>query len=121
MNVYTGGIPALNTRRQRGGGFFSALKRFLIPVARTALPHVVGAVGDVLSGQSVGDTLKSRGMSAGADVLHSVADTLLPHQAPTAGAATHAPKERPKKYKRKAPAQKTSLKRSNKKPKHTWN
>lgn len=82
MNFYTGGIPPLNSRRQRGAGFLSTLKRFLVPIAKTVLPQVVGAVGDVLGGKSALDTLKSRGRAAGAGAMHSVADTLSPNAPP---------------------------------------
>jgi len=72
--VYQGGIPSLHTRqglRQQGSGFFSGLKRFLMPIARKALPHVAGAVGDLFAGQKPMEILKSRGREMGADMLET--------------------------------------------------
>jgi len=93
MNTYQGGIPYSTTRigpYQRGSGFFSSMRRFLIPLAKTALPHVARAVGDVVSGKTIGDTLKSRGAEAGKDMLHTLSEAMPP-----------------KKYKRKAPPKKS--------------
>lgn len=74
--VYQGGIPSLYTRhglrQQRGSGFLSGLKRFLLPLARRALPHVAGAVSDIVAGKEpVVDILKTRGRAAGADLIES--------------------------------------------------
>ena len=69
---YQGGIDQLHTRaspRQRGSGFLSGLKRFLIPLAKVALPHVAGAVADIVGGRGAVETLKSRGREAGADLI----------------------------------------------------
>ena len=79
MNTYQGGIPIASTRYapyQRGAGFFSVMRRFLTPLAKTALPHVARAVGDVVSGQSIGNTFKKRGAAAGKDMLHTIAETV---------------------------------------------
>lgn len=84
---YQGGMPALYTRygsRQRGSGFLSAMKRYLIPLARTALPHVAGAVGDIVSGKGLINTLKSRGRGAGADILREAAN-VIGENPPSAG------------------------------------
>lgn len=77
MNIYQGGIPSIYTKygnRQQGSGFLSGLKRFLIPLARTALPHVAGVVGDLVSGKKPLETLKSRGRAAGADIIETVGE-----------------------------------------------
>jgi len=73
--VFQGGYPVLHTRskQQRGSGFFSALKRFILPIARRLLPHAAGAVSDLASGKSISDTLKNRAASAGADVIETAA------------------------------------------------
>lgn len=106
MNVaYQGGIPSIYTRyspRQRGGGFLSSLKRFLLPIAKTALPHLAGAVGDVVSGRDFKETLASRGRAAGAAAIREVgqqaADLIEPNVAPAN-----------KKYKRRATAPQKSF------------
>lgn len=79
ITPYQGGMPSLHTRfapRQRGGGFFSSLKRFLLPLAKTAMPHVAGAVGDLISGRGAVDILKSRGRAAGADIMERAAGVI---------------------------------------------
>jgi len=79
ITPYQGGMPSLRTRhgpRQRGSGFFSSLKRFLLPIAKTALPHVAGAVGDLIGGRSAMETFKSRGRAAGADIIGKAADVI---------------------------------------------
>ena len=81
---YQGGIPFLYTRAgargQRGSGFFSALKRFLIPIGKAVLPSVFSGVSDVLAGKSVGETLKRRGLEVGKKALgatvRQVVDTM---------------------------------------------
>lgn len=97
MNTYQGGIPISTTRYapyQRGSGFLSSIGRFLIPLAKSALPHVARAVGDVVSGESLGKTLKTHGLEAGKDMLRTVADNVAPPPR--------------KNYKRKAPPPKKS-------------
>jgi len=76
FQVYQGGIPSLQTRRQglrqQGSGFLSGLKRFLMPIAKKALPHIAGAVGDLVSGEKPLDVLKARGRAVGADLIDSL-------------------------------------------------
>ena len=74
ITPYQGGLSYLYSRggRQRGGGFFSSLKRFLIPMGRAVLPSLVRCVGDVMSGRPVVDTLKKRGLEAGKSALIGV-------------------------------------------------
>lgn len=90
INPFQGGLPAYRTRyNQRGSGFLSALKRFVVPIARTVLPHVLGGVSDVVRGDSTPmQALKRRG----ADLVTNVA-------------APHTSDSRPptKKYKRAVP------------------
>lgn len=74
MNSFQGGFPVI-TRRQRGSGFFSTLKRYLIPIGKAILPHAAGMVGDVLGGETIGTSLRKRGRSAAKDTLQSVAST----------------------------------------------
>ena len=76
MEIYRGGLPVLHTRRQRGSGFLSALKRYVLPIAKRALPHITGAISDIASGDSVKDTLKRRAADAGSDALHGIADII---------------------------------------------
>lgn len=45
-----------------------------MPIAKTALPHVAGAVSDLIGGKSAMETLKTRGRALGADVTHRAAD-----------------------------------------------
>lgn len=96
MNTYQGGIPISTTRYgpyQRGSGFFSSMRRFLTPLAKTALPHLTRAIGDVVSGESsVGQSIKTHGVEAGKDMLNTLADTV-------SGTSR-------KNYKRKAPPKK---------------
>ena len=81
---YQGGIPFLYTRAgargQRGSGFFSTLKRFLIPIGKAVLPSVFSGVSDVLAGKSVRETLKRRGLEVGKKALgatvRQVVDTM---------------------------------------------
>ena len=68
----------LGLNRQRGSGFLSSLKRFVIPLAKRALPHVVGAISDIASGGGVGESLKKRAADAGSDALHDIADRVAP-------------------------------------------
>lgn len=74
FSPYEGGLPVLTTRsRQRGTGFLSAARRYLLPVARTALPHVFGAIKDVVSGEKdVKSALLGRAKDFGGDVLSEV-------------------------------------------------
>ncbi len=59
---FQGGLPVYTTRyRQRGSGFFSSAKRFLMPLAKQGLHEVVGGIGDVISGKkSVKEALIDR-------------------------------------------------------------
>ena len=79
ITPYQGGIPNLYTRSgragQRGGGFFSSLKRFLIPIGKAILPSLAGGAGDLLSGRGVKETLKKRGLDAGKSALGAVLQT----------------------------------------------
>ena len=97
ISTYQGGIPYLYTRAgqagQRGGGFFSSLKRFLIPIGKAILPSVVGGVGDLIEGKSVKDTVISRGKDAGKRALGAAINTFN-----EGGGGTPSPP--PKKYKR---------------------
>lgn len=74
-NVYQAGMPSIYSggARQRGSGFLSALKRFVLPLAKRVIPHVAGVVSDIAQGGDIKDTLKKRGMEAGADVLETAA------------------------------------------------
>lgn len=122
ITPYQGGLPVLHTRygpRQTGSGFFSSLKRFLIPIAKTAFPHVAGAVGDLVSGKSAKEVLKSRGRSAGASLLRGVGD-MIDNREDNSSSAPSVPK---KAYKRKATVGKSSVspKKRNRKQSSTWN
>ena len=79
ITPYQGGIPNLYTRSgragQHGGGFFSSLKRFLIPIGKAILPSLAGGAGDLLSGRGVKETLKKRGLDAGKSALGAVLQT----------------------------------------------
>lgn len=111
IDPYQGGMPLLYSRygpRQTGSGFFSSLKRFLIPIAKSTLPHLAGAVGDLVSGKSVMDVAKSRGRAAGASLLHNAADMM---QQPSNASL--------KNYKRKAPVRKKPVS-SAKRVKTSW-
>ena len=100
ITPYQGGIPNLYTRSgragQRGGGFFSSLKRFLIPIGKAILPSLAGGAGDLLSGRGVKETLKKRGLDAGKSALGAVLQT-------AGGGGEEAATPPSKKYKR-APA-----------------
>ncbi len=82
MNTYRGGLPILHSRRQRGSGFLSVLKRFALPIAKKlfshAAPQMFGAVTDIFSGGDVKDTLKRRATQVGSSLLRDVADTVSP-------------------------------------------
>ena len=98
INSFQGGIPYLYTRSghgQRGSGFFSSLKRFLIPIGKAVLPSVVGGVSDLVSGKSFGETAKKRGLAAGKDALGAAARVLG-----QAGAPASPPPPPSKKYKK---------------------
>ena len=123
MEAYRGGYPTLySRRRQRGGGFLSTLKRFLVPIAKTILPHAAGAFSDVVSGKDLKQTLKSRALAAGADVLEGAGQV---GSSMMRGAAAPSPPPPPpaKVYKRKAPSSKknkTSKQRNQKRRKGNW-
>lgn len=82
-SVFRGGLPVLHKnqkgrgsiryRNLKGRGFFSSLKRFLLPLAKRLLPHALNAVQNIAQGKPVADTLKVNAMDAGADLLEEVA------------------------------------------------
>lgn len=79
ITPYQGGVPLLYTRvgaGQRGAGFFSSLKRYLLPIGRALVPSAVGAVGDLMSGKSIGEIARTRGVTAGKRALGAAAHTL---------------------------------------------
>ncbi|NNK28384.1 MAG: hypothetical protein HKP06_09105 [Flavobacteriaceae bacterium] len=102
MNIYHGGPPVLHTRRQRGSGFFSSLKRIALPIAKrlfkTAAPHIVGGIADVASGADVKETLKRRAANVGSDVLQDVAEQVHPSKR-RRQSKTYINKSRTKKWK----------------------
>ena len=108
---YQGGLPYLYTRggRQRGGGFFSSLKRFLIPMGRAVLPSLVRGVEDVMSGLPVVDTLKKRGLEAGKSALICVRkrEAKRAQEEEEEEEGVEAPP--PKKYKRGSPRTRASV------------
>ncbi len=71
---FQGGLPPLRTRyRQQGTGFFSAFKRFVVPIAKTVLPHLLGGVGDVVAGRSTPiEALKQGALNSASDVISKV-------------------------------------------------
>ena len=93
--------------RQRGGGFFSSLKRFLIPMGRAVLPSLVRGVGDVMSGRPVVDTLKKRGLEAGKSALIGVMKGEAKRAQEQEEGGVEAPP--PKKYKRGSPRTRASV------------
>ena len=98
---FQGGLPPLRTRyRQQGTGFFSAFKRFVVPIAKTVLPHLLGGVGDVVAGRAT----PMQALKQGA--LDSASDAITRVRAP-------APRKRPASRPRGPPAKKRSAK-----PKH---
>ena len=110
ITPYQGGFPYLYTRggRQRGGGFFSSLKRFLIPMGRAVLPSLVRGVGDVISGRPVVETLKKRGLEAGKSALIGVMkrEAQRPQEGEEEEGVAAPP---PKKYKRGSPRTRASV------------
>lgn len=84
ISTYQGGIPFVYGRPgrgQRGGGFLSSLKRFLIPIGKAVLPSLIGGAADViLEKKPLSDTLKKRGFEAGKKALgatmHTAGDML---------------------------------------------
>jgi len=71
---FQGGFPAKSGRgRHSGTGFFSFLKRFVVPLAKKALPHIVGGISDVVKGDDPKDVLKRRGTSAAHQLIDHVA------------------------------------------------
>ena len=110
ITPYQGGLPYLYTRggRQRGGGFFSSLKRFLIPMGRAVLPSLVRGVGDVISGRPVVETLKKRGLEAGKSALIGVMkrEAQRPQEGEEEEGVAAPP---PKKYKRGSPRTRASV------------
>jgi len=96
ITPFQGGLPPIRTRsRQHGTGFFSSLKRFIIPVAKTILPHLFGGVSDVVTGKATPlQALKRRGANLAHDVVHQVVD-------PEKDVHTPPPAKRPKSHKSK--------------------
>jgi len=72
MNRYQGGLPSLRSKyNQHGSGFLSALKRFVVPLAKKVIPHMLGGVSDVISGDATPmEALKRRGGDALGSVLN---------------------------------------------------
>ena len=87
-SVYLGGLPVLHKnnngqrgrggskrfKQQRGKGFFSTLKRFLLPLAKRILPHAFGVAKDVAEGKPIASVLKSKAADVGAELLQEGAD-----------------------------------------------
>ena len=97
-------------RGQKGGGFFSSLKRFLIPIGKALLPSVLGGASDVLLDKKpLKETLKRRGLEAGKRALGATMNTagemLGGHNNNNDDAAPPSPPP-PKKYKRRSNAPK---------------
>lgn len=76
LAAYRGGRrPEIVYRRskQRGGGILSVLKRFAVPLARSAartvLPHVTRFVESALSGEDLKTAAIREAKSAGSDLL----------------------------------------------------
>lgn len=123
ISPYQGGMPLLYSRvgaGQRGAGFFSSLRKFLVPIGKALLPSAIGAAGDLIGGKSLGEIVKSRGPGAGRRVLGAAATTLAKQFAggddigggDEEAAATPSP---PKKYKKAhAPPKKSVVKRKKK-------
>lgn len=85
ISTYRGGLPLLHTRTppgQRGSGFLSTLKRFLVPIGKAVLPSVFGGVSDLMEGRSLGETAKSRGLEVGKRALGAVMNTVFGQQQP---------------------------------------
>ena len=74
MDIFQGGMPVLHRNRQRGTGFFSTLKRILLPVAKRFLPHVAGTIADIASGGDVGTAIKKRVAKVGTEILGDIVD-----------------------------------------------
>ena len=77
-SIFRGGIPILPLRRrsQRGSGFLSTLKRFVVPLATKAAASVIprvaqGASNVILRGASPLDQLKQQAKGAAMDLLKS--------------------------------------------------
>ena len=85
--TYRGGLTPIYTRSplgQRGSGFLSSLKRFLIPIGKAVLPSVFRGAKDLLSGKALGETVKNRAVEAGKQALGAVTKTAFGSPAPTA-------------------------------------
>jgi len=101
---FQGGFPAKSGRgRHTGTGFFSFLKRFVVPLAKKALPHIVGGISDVVKGDDPKDVLKRRGANAAHQLIDHVAGQ------PSASPATEGPPSAKKA--KKTPASKKKKKR----------
>lgn len=97
--TYQGGLTPIYTRAplgQRGSGFFSSLQRFLVPIGKAILPSLFRGANDLLSGKSVGETLKSRGVEAGKNALGALTSVAMGKPSPTASTRPSAKMQRPK-------------------------
>ena len=76
--VYQGGLPAIRTRtRQRGSGFFSAIKRFALPLIKKALPHAGKAVKGLITGQKPSEILATAAKDVSAEVVDTIKDKII--------------------------------------------
>ncbi len=93
---FQGGLPPLRTRyRQQGTGFFSAFKRFVVPIAKTVLPHLLGGVGDVVAGRATPmEALKQGALDSASDVITKARDA--PRKRPASRSRGPVPKKRSK-------------------------
>jgi len=81
---FRGGFPAKSSHGRQGGtGFFSFLKRFIVPLAKKVLPHVVSGVKDVVKGEAPLEVLKKRGAAAVNDVVDGITQQPARYQPPT--------------------------------------
>lgn len=102
MIPFQGGLPSYTTRsRQRGSGFLSAAKRFLLPVAKRGLKELVGGVGDVISGnKSVGEAFAERGGNLAGAAIDQGKDMLMNKISRKRKTPNKAPPPPPKKNKK---------------------
>ena len=75
--VYEGGLPAIRTRtRQRGSGFFSAIKRFALPLIKNAVPIAGKAVSGIIRGDKPSDILINAAKDVGAEVGDTIKEKI---------------------------------------------
>ena len=90
--TYQGGLMPLYTRGpiggQRGSGFFSSLKRFLIPIGKAVLPSLFRGASDLISGRPLAETAKSRGLEAGKRAIGALANSVFNNDNTTTPNAT---------------------------------